>query len=43
MRFDKDLYDQIDWDKSHAIAVKTGEKVGILDSNGLNEKALDLP
>ena len=43
MRFDGDLYKQIDWEKSHAIAVKTGEKVGLLNSNGSNEKALDLP
>ncbi|MDU7114937.1 MAG: hypothetical protein E6315_04905, partial [Peptoniphilus harei] len=43
MRFDADLYNKIDWNKSHAIAVKTGERVGINDSNGLNEKALDLP
>lgn len=43
MRFDEDLYKKIDWDKSHAIAVKSGKKVGLLSSNGSNEKALDLP
>ena len=41
MRFDADLYEQIDWDKSHAISVKN-KKYALNNSNGKNEKALEI-
>ena len=41
LRFDKDLYDKVDWDKSHAISVKD-KKFALNNSNGKNEKALEI-
>lgn len=43
LRFDKGLFDNIDWEKSHVIAAKTEKVYGINTSNGKYEKAIDLP
>lgn len=41
MRFDEDLYNNIDWEKSYAVT-KSDEKIGFINQNTKNEKLLDI-